>query len=238
MLITCKFRINSEIQQLRTEKDALLIARSNCDIRIKELEREVIHSRNEIQDLRIRLQQERLPYGDGDQVPFSSVGCFTRADMSKVIIEKNHYKEHYLALKEHLETQQLQNQGTSRRQSSFGRNIKDFFSRLVKPSSSVGESVHFNSSAPDIHASSLISSTIPSSSVISNNSRPSTQQRETSPEEPAARPFPDKSVRWLKEDQQSQEGICSKSGWVCPTMRSLPVEQPSVSAELINKRLG
>ncbi|XP_053217108.1 C-Jun-amino-terminal kinase-interacting protein 4-like isoform X1 [Podarcis raffonei] len=124
--------LTEERESLRAEREGTLGALSRCQAQLKEAELELIRIRQEF-------QESRRSSEDGEQAEggLSRPQRFTRAEMARVVMERNLYKERLMELQEAVRRTELlrasrEEQAVQMKKSSFWK----IFDRLFSPSDS------------------------------------------------------------------------------------------------------
>nr|XP_060636357.1 C-Jun-amino-terminal kinase-interacting protein 4-like isoform X2 [Anolis sagrei ordinatus] len=123
--------LTEERESLRLEREGTLGALSRCQAQLKEAELELIRIRQEFEDTR-RSSEEGEAEGSS-----SRPQRFTRAEMARVVMERNLYKERLMELQEAVRRTELlrasrEEQAVQMKKSSFWK----IFDRLFSPSDS------------------------------------------------------------------------------------------------------
>nr|XP_008115419.1 PREDICTED: C-Jun-amino-terminal kinase-interacting protein 4 [Anolis carolinensis] len=127
--------LTEERESLRMEREGTLGALSRCQAQLKEAELELIRIRQEFEDTR-RSSEEGEAEGSS-----SRPQRFTRAEMARVVMERNLYKERLMELQEAVRRTELlrasrEEQAVQMKKSSFWK----IFDRLFSPSDSLERS--------------------------------------------------------------------------------------------------
>ncbi|KAL8176703.1 UNVERIFIED_CONTAM: hypothetical protein K2H54_037691 [Gekko kuhli] len=123
--------LGEERESLRMERDVVAGTLSRCQAQLKEAELELNRIRQE-------LEETRRPSDDGEaEVGPSRPQRFTRAEMARVVMERNLYKERLMELQEAVRRTELlrasrEEQAVQMKKSSFWK----IFDRLFSPSDS------------------------------------------------------------------------------------------------------
>ncbi|XP_015269872.1 PREDICTED: C-Jun-amino-terminal kinase-interacting protein 4-like [Gekko japonicus] len=124
--------LGEERESLRMERDVVAGILSRCQAQLKEAELELNRIRQE-------LEETRRPSDDGEaEVGPSRPQRFTRAEMARVVMERNLYKERLMELQEAVRRTELlrasrEEQAVQMKKSSFWK----IFDRLFSPSDSL-----------------------------------------------------------------------------------------------------
>ncbi|XP_044303777.1 C-Jun-amino-terminal kinase-interacting protein 3-like isoform X2 [Varanus komodoensis] len=123
--------LSEERESLRMEREGTLAALSRCQAQLKEAELELIRVRQEFEETRRSSEDGEAEGG------LSRPHRFTRAEMARVVMERNLYKERLMELQEAVRRTELlrasrEEQAVQMKKSSFWK----IFDRLFSPSDS------------------------------------------------------------------------------------------------------
>lgn len=215
--------LTGEIEILREELNAVILARNKLKSKVTELEEELKKTKAQVKQTTVDQEEE------GD-IPMAQRKRFTRVEMARVLMERNQYKERFMELQDAVRwTEMMRASRVENLDKKSKQSIWKFFSNLFSsgdrpPPESSGRLLRYSTnqspSMQGIPEARLFTSPAHFSSIKSSNVLVLTKEPELASSERANQRRRDQ-YRQVRAHVQKEDGRLQAYGWSLPSTKPM-----------------